>query len=400
MLDMKSTASDRQRGLPRTTVEYLALFLKWRRPILWFSSSTAVLTAAYLWFFVPNVYESKATMKPAITATLSGGGLSSLLNVKGVGDIGNMLGMGQSRSELEQYGGLMHGAGVLSEIVRRYDLQREFGEKYFEDAVKEFNDHVKTSVERETQIMTLSVEDTSAARAQRICTMILELADSVNRSLSRRTAQMTREYLDLRYEKCVKDLASAEDSLRVFQIRYRVLDMKDQATASVKIAAELEGHIAMKEVQADLAARTLGHDDADARRLANEVEQMKSQRRALDQGLDLKTAFNSIIPFASAPQVGLEYFRRFREVEIQQRLFALLFPLIEQARVDERRNTVGAMVLDPPSLPERKLRPKRTLITGAAFVVGILIGFLFVLCAEEWEYLRGSVKAASTAQSG
>lgn len=362
---------------------YIAILARWRTPIYLTTFIVGACTAAYLWYFVPNVYESKASIKSSIVSQINTSGLGSMLNVKGIGDIGGMLGIAGQRNDLDQYIAVLESESVLSEIVRRYHFQQEFHAKYFEDAVKAFSGNIKTASIREAQLLTIAVRDTNPQRAQRLCRDLIELLDSVNKSLSRRNAQSAREYLELRYAQCVRELESAEDSLRIFQMRYKVYDMKDQATASIKVAAELEGQIIMKQVQANMLSSSLGVDDADARRLNNEVDELKRQRRQMDNGMDLKSAFQSIIPFADAPQLGMEYIRRFRDEEIQQRLFTMLLPLLEQARVDEQRNTPTLLVLDEPTFPQRKVGPLRTILTLAVMFITFVFAFMIAVLLQK-----------------
>ena len=377
-----STQPNRPSILPRGILEYVAVFVRWRKLIVGTTLVIAILTAAYMWFLVPNVYESSATIRSSVVSQVGTSGLSSMLGGKGIGDIGGLLGLGQQRSDLEQYVGILQSETVLGDVVRRFGLQRDYEAKFFEDAVKRLRKDVSVTTSREMQLLTIAVPDTSPARAQQVCLALITLLDSVNRAMSRHNATSAREYLEIRYQQCVRELAGAEDSLRVFQIKYRVYDMKDQATASIKVAAELEGQIALKEVQANILARTLGAEDADARRMANEVDELKHQRQQLDKGLDVKSAFQSIIPFADAPQLGMEYFRRFRDVEIQQRLFALLYPMYEQSKVEEQRDSPSLLILDSPSLPQRKVRPQRSIITLLIGLFGGILCYVLSLLIE------------------
>jgi len=390
MVQHENMATDTKNGTPRGFTAFVVVLARWRAPIFFISFGAAFAGAAYLWFFVPNQYESKASIKSASVAQLSASGFGSLLSAKGVGDIGGMLGMAQQRSDLDQYVAVLESESVLREVVKRFDLQREYGVKYSDDALKTFHDHVKFSSMHEAQLLSISVQDTSPRRAQRMCAVLVELLDSVNKNLARRNAQNAREYLELRYRQCAEELATAEDSLRIFQIRNKIYDMKDQATASIKVAAELEGQIVLKEVQANVASRSLGGDDADTRRLFGEVDELKKQRRQLDTGLNTQSAFQSIIPFGNAPQLGMEFFRRYRDVEIQQKLFALLFPMMEQARVDEERNTPTLLVLDAPSLPERKSGPKRTLLTVVVFFIAFIVAYCLAWLLEKIRRFRAN----------
>jgi len=84
-------------------------------------------------------------------------------------------------------------------------------------------------------------------------------------------------------------------------------------------------------------------------------------------------------PFEKTPEIGMEYLRRFRNVEIQGRLLELLMPLYEQAKIEEQRNTPSLVVLDVAVPAEKASKPKRfillVLATLGAFLVASLAAF-------------------------
>ncbi|HZV11718.1 MAG TPA: hypothetical protein VFA55_00765, partial [Candidatus Kapabacteria bacterium] len=285
-------------GKRRTFAEYLAILARWRKPIFILTCIVFVGSSALLWFFVPNVFESEAAIKSSAVTELNGSGLGSILDTKGLGSIGGILGIGSMKSDLDQDIGILQSKAVMGEVIRRFDLMKEYGTKYFDDAFKTLSDNVKFGSDRQSQILTLAVDDTSPVRAQKMCETFISLLDSLNKDLAQKNAKNSEDYLGIRYQQCVRDLGAAEDSLKLFQMRYKVYDMKDQATASIKVAADLEGDILLKEAQANILEKSLGPNDADVQRAFEEVNELKKQRRQIDTGLDLSNAFQSIVPFS------------------------------------------------------------------------------------------------------
>ena len=64
---------------------------------------------------------------------------------------------------------------MVRELLRRFDLQKEYKVKYVEDAVDEIRSNVKVHVSREEQVLNVSVRDTSPQRAQRMCAALVEM---------------------------------------------------------------------------------------------------------------------------------------------------------------------------------------------------------------------------------
>jgi capsule polysaccharide export protein KpsE/RkpR len=94
------------------------------------------------------------------------------------------------------------------------------------------------------------------------------------------------------------------------------------------------------------------------------------------------------VPFKLVPELGAEYIRRFRDVEIQYKILQYILPVYEQAKVEEHRQTPSVVVLDRAGPAERKSKPKVTMYTLLAFVVSTLLAFGGALAAEMYRNLK------------
>jgi len=400
--DLHDSVDQRQR-LRRHFVEYIAILARWRILIALFTLTILALSCIYLWCFVPNVFESQAAIKSSTVTQVSSSGLGSMLDVKGLGNIGGLLGIGKSETDLESDVGILQSKSVLMQVVQQFNLMKEYNAKYYEDAVKTLKGNVKFDADKESQILTISVQDTSPRQARQMCQVFVQLLDSLNKSLSMANAKNSEEYLAIRYNQCIQDMGAAEDSLRAFQLKYKIYDMTDQMTASIKAAAQVEGDILLKETQANVLSNTLGANDADTKRLFDEVAELKKSRRQLDTGMNVSNSLHTIVPFDNGPELMKDYFDKARDVAVQEKLFALIYPLYEQARVEVERNTPTLLVLDAPSLPEKKVKPLRSVTALGVSVVAFLIAFLCALGienvrryaeydAEKYNMLRASLQ--------
>ena len=383
MSDIETKLVPEQSPPRRTFVEYVAILARWRSPIFIFTFIVLALACVFLWVFVPNVFESQSSIKSSTVSQVNSSGLGGMLDVKGFGNIGGLLGIGKSQSDLQEDIGILESKSVLSEVVQQFDLVKEYDAKYFDDAVKQLKANVKFDIDKESQVLTLAVQDTSPVKAQRMCAVFVQLLDSLNKGLSQTNAKNTADYLAIRYNQCLHDMAAAEDSLREFQLKYKIYDMPDQLTASIKAAAELEGQIMLKETQANIAQSSLGANDADTRRLYDEVAELKKTRRQLDTGLDVSNSFHTILPFDHGPELIKAFFDKQRDVTVQEKLYALIYPLYEQSQVEVVRNTPTLLVLDPPSLPQKKVKPMRTVTALGIAVVAFLLAYLFAIAIED-----------------
>jgi uncharacterized protein involved in exopolysaccharide biosynthesis len=89
-----------------------------------------------------------------------------------------------------------------------------------------------------------------------------------------------------------------------------------------------------------------------------------------------------------AGSAGAEYISRYRDFKYHETLFELMAKQYEMARLDEAREGAVIQVIDAAIPPERRSKPRRTLITAIAALAGIFFLTLFF-------YLRSSLQTAA-----
>jgi uncharacterized protein involved in exopolysaccharide biosynthesis len=87
-----------------------------------------------------------------------------------------------------------------------------------------------------------------------------------------------------------------------------------------------------------------------------------------------------MVPTGKLPETGLEYIRKMRDLKYQETLFELLSKQFEIAKIDEAKEAALIQVVDKALVPEKKSKPKRSLIvilaTLMAFFIGVLLAFV------------------------
>jgi uncharacterized protein involved in exopolysaccharide biosynthesis len=91
------------------------------------------------------------------------------------------------------------------------------------------------------------------------------------------------------------------------------------------------------------------------------------------------------VPTGKIPELGLEYFRRARDVKYCESIFELLAKQYEVAKLDEGRQGAVIQVIDPGLEPDKRSWPKRGLLCAIAAALA-----LFVACG--WVLFRESLR--------
>ena len=103
---------------------------------------------------------------------------------------------------------------------------------------------------------------------------------------------------------------------------------------------------------------------------------------------NLKSSLDLFIPFEKVPATGIEYVRLMRDYEIQTKVLEFIYPIYEQAKIEEQKETPVVLVVDKAIPPEKKSSPKRALITIAAFLLSFFFSVGYVLIKESYISLQ------------
>jgi uncharacterized protein involved in exopolysaccharide biosynthesis len=188
------------------------------------------------------------------------------------------------------------------------------------------------------------------------------------------------------------ELGRAEDSLRAFKETTGAIFISDQATASIKTAAEIYARIAQLEV-----------DLARARQYATEKSPEVLDLRVQIVTLESKLAEMGYSKSGSGQDAGTYLFPKFdaapgleqkladltMEVEIKRSVYAALCEQYEQARIQEAKDTPTIQVLDRADPPSVRSKPKRKAMVGISTVAAFLLSSAFVLHRERNRAIGG-----------
>jgi uncharacterized protein involved in exopolysaccharide biosynthesis len=88
--------------------------------------------------------------------------------------------------------------------------------------------------------------------------------------------------------------------------------------------------------------------------------------------------------FTQSPDLNLDHQRLQRQVTLLQDVYLALARNLEQARIDEVKETPVLTIVDPPSARWRKAEPRRIQIVAAALALGALVVLALGFLPADW----------------
>lgn len=297
---------------------------------------------------------------------------------------------------------ILESRNVGEAIVERFGLMEEYDVRTMSKAIKELEKNIDVSTTREG-LIGVSATAASADLAANIANALVEELDRVNLTLANREATSTREFVETELEEAKGRLATAEDELRRFQERYGAIEVAEQARAVIAAAAEIRAKILMAEVELGVLRRTHDASHPDVKRAEDYLAEMRLRLAEIEGQDDPLLASGDDVdrpgeggvklgepaaptverdvfpPLSRVPALGLQFGRLYREMKTEETVVMLLTEQYHKTRIEERRSLPTVRVLDPAVPPERRFRPRRTILvlvtTGAAMLLAAMLAY-------------------------
>ncbi len=314
-------------------------------------------------YLITPVFESHTTfLPPQQQQSSAASALASLGALTG-------LAAGGIKSPVDEYIGLMESETIQDRLVDRFKLMGVYDVKYREEARRTLSRKSKISAGKKDGLITVQVEDTDPQRAAAMANQyVLELRELTS-TLAVSEAQQRRVFFEKQLQDTKARLTTAQTALQASGFDAGAIKAEPQATAQ-----------AYAKARADLAAAQVKLETMQGS-LANtspQVIQQSTAVTALQRQVDVLERSSS-----DASNSNPDYVGRYREFKYQETMFDMLAKQYELARIDESREGALIQVVDPARPGERRIWPKRALITLAAAAIGtLLLGLYFAVAAR------------------
>jgi len=357
-------------------LDYLIVLLKRKKLIISITLGAAAITAIISLIMTP-IYRAETRILPPQTGS-SSIAVSMLSQMAGAQGITESLGL---KTPSDLYIGMLESRTIADRIIDRFNLMELYKAEYREDARKQlFEDVLEAETDKDTDIITIDVEDKDPKRAADMANAFVEELKNLTKGLAVTEASQRRLFFEEQLKDIKMALVKAEEEMQGFQEKTGALQVDAQTKAIIEGIAMLRAQIAAKEVQLRVMRTYATAQNPDFQRAEDELNGLKAELGKLEAKGG--SGHDSLIPTGRIPEIGTEYIRKLRDLKFNETLYELLAKQFEAAKLDEAKEAAVIQVIDKAIPPEKRAKPKRILMILIATFTGFFLSIFVAFFAE------------------
>jgi len=364
-------------SLPKSFIDHVTLWMRWRWFLIGIVFCAALLTAVVS-SLMPKTYRSTAIVLPPF----EGGTALPFLGGVSV-DI-----FGGNEIPVSGLATLLKSRSLKDRVHSRIDLKEHYKKDILEKAYSAFEDHLDVEIEGEESFGAVSVVafkihvlDRDPEFCARLLNVVIEEWDRLCVELNRRGAMLRRQFVEENLLETSADLAAAEDSLRSLKERYGIASLEAQVEGTVTSAVALEQKITETRITIQVLEKLFQRSHPDLQRARLELQGLLQEQKKLRVA---ESGEGLLIPLDIAPEISLAFARQYRKVKTLEVIHEVLVRQYEQARIQELKDTPTLRIVDRGKVPEYKYKPKRIILV---FIASLSAFFFAVLAMYFLNYV-------------
>lgn len=317
------------------------------------------LGTVYYGLIAKDRYVSHAVIGVKDTGGSSGGGGSSAL----AGLLGGSTATSYSDTfYLERY---IQSMDLLLKLDSQLKLRDHYGDAGLDPVYKlwswssreSFLDYFRNRVEIThddlSGLVTVDVQGFDPAYAQQLAQGVLRESEGFINEYSHRMARERMTFAESEVERARNRLTEIKTQVLAFQTTHKLLDPGSQAAAASSLTAALQAKLSSQEADLKAAQAILQED-------SYQVKTLRSQIAATQAQLDSeKTRSTAQVNGSQLPALNIEYQELLTRAAFAEEAHKAALLALEQARVDATRKLKALVVIEPPTLPEAAIYPRR-----------------------------------------
>jgi tyrosine-protein kinase Etk/Wzc len=374
-----------------------------RRRVAAVTLAAALMSVGYA-LVATRWYRAQITVVPS-KPQRGGGGLSSLLGGELAGLGGGLEAAAGIGADVQRIAAVFQSDTVTDAVIEKFNLKTRYGQKFQEPTRGIVWSLCSTKALPKPNLVQLSCEERDPALVRDLVAYFADHGNEVFRRISVSSASEEVRFLQKRVGELTVQADESSARMRAFQEKHQVVDLDAQTKVVVSAMASLQSQRMAKQLELDYARTFSSGEESSLRQLRSQLRVIDEQLRGMERTPEVsdrgdpassRTDAGGMFPRAlDVPKLRAEFESLYRDRKVAEATLIVALERLENAQANEARDVSTFLVLDPPTLPTRHVRPKRSMIVA----VGTLLG-LFGALAYEWHRSGGRFTSVVTAILG
>jgi len=352
-------------------LDLLIVLAKHKTLVLGLPAAAAVVSVIVS-LLLPNIYTGTTKVLPPQQSQSTSAVLAQLGSLAGLAG-GAVSGV---KNPNDLYVGMLKSRTVTDNLIQRFDLNKLYEQK-FQSETRRRLARGTTIVAGKDGIITVEVDDEDPKRAAELANGYVDELFKLTKVLAVTEASQRRLFFERQLGQAKENLARAEASTRLALEKGGLVLVEGQGRVMAETSARLRAEITVKEIQIGAMRTFASEQNPELQRTQQQMEVLKREL-ARTEGTSGSRAGSS----AQTNGKGIENLRLLREMKYNEVTYELLARQYEIAKIDEAKDSAIIQVMDKAIEPDRKSRPRRSLIVLLSVLVTFLLAIVWAFALE------------------
>jgi tyrosine-protein kinase Etk/Wzc len=367
-------------------------------PIVFSTLTIAGLSVIYA-LLLPNIYRANAVViPPKQSQNKYSSMVGSLASIPFMGLGGTSSGV----EPLELLKAYLYKRENIFKVIAKFDLRKvyEFRDSaYKEDIVGRYRKNLKIEEDKISGLLYVTFDDEDPGRARDVVNYNLDLMQLISRQNVLTENQRKKNFVKARFDQTSSQLEAVEERIRDFFVSHNLIDVGTQTRATIEAVSRLHSELLVLnlklKVRMELGANET-HPEISSLRFQAEI--ITQQIRQIEKGeyvlrsdqVGEASGGNEVLAYLSLteiPDLKLKMERLLREKMVLLEVFKTLAQEKELARLDASKDTEIVEIIERAHLPQRKVKPRRSVICIIWTLTGFLLSCFLVWMKQEFARL-------------
>ncbi len=345
-------------------LDLLIVLAKHKRIVLGVPFAVAI-AAAIISLLMSNIYTGTTRILAPQQSASAASALLSQLGGAGIRNLNDL------------YVGMLKSRTVADNIITRFNLDKIFNEDYLSNTRRRLANVTTITAGREG-IITIEVDDKDPKRAADLANAYVDELKRLTKVLAVTEASQRRLFFEQQLVQAKDNLTATEIAARQGLQKGGLAQVDAQGRSMIEVTARLRAQISAKEVQLGAMRTFAAEGNPELQRVQEEIQALRRELSRIEGSSPIGAVARGDVSGNS----GLDNLGRLRDVKYYEFLYELLAKQYELAKIDEAKDATVVQVMDKAIEPDRKSKPKRTLIVLLSMFVALFVSILWAFVQE------------------